>query len=166
MDEKLALSILQVIEKDESFGFFSVQTEIKKMELFYYLTDEKYNDTFGELRKNECLLPRGIDRDCYRLNPEKNCIKKYSEKLASIQSDIDTDAEIKSLTAINLKLGTENLKLSSENLRLSSELLPLQKKELKGRIFWGILGALGGSFLTFLVTYLKEILKFLKITHQ
>ena len=147
MNEKLALCILHFIESGSSNYYFSIRTEIEKMESFFEVTPEEFKDTITALQKNGCLLPIGGEsRDCYRLNPEKNCIANYTAKHNSQQLIIDLDSKTKSLTA-------ENLSLSTENLRLSNELIPLQKREIRGKVKWAIIGAI--------CTYLLEHLEWI-----
>lgn len=153
MNEKLALRILQLIESGSSSYYFSLRTEIEKIEEFFDVTHEDFRDTMTALQKNFCLLPLGGEhRDCFRINPERNCIANYTNKHNSQQLLIDLDTKTKSLTA-------ENLLLSTENLRLSNQLIPLQNKELKGRFKWAIIGAIGIYALEHMKEFVEYVLK-------
>ena len=135
MNEKLAVTILQILKNGESFGISTIKTQIDQMEQFFDLTLGEYRSTVHALLNNKYLLPKdNNERDCYKLNPERNCIEIYLSKISNETNATNVDEEIKVLTV--------------ENLRLSNELIPLQKKDLKGKIKWGMLGFLGGSIIT------------------
>lgn len=143
MNDFLALTILELIQKGEFTGFLNVRDEVKKMDSFFDLTDIQFRYAMFALQEQNCIIPLGggVQRDFYRLNPDKDCLNKYKEKVQQSNNQKSSDDEIKRLT--------------KENLKLANELIPLQKKDLQDKIKWGILGLLGGAVLT----NLKEIIK-------
>ena len=135
MNELLASTILELIQKGEFTGFYNVRNEIKKMESFFDLTDMQFKDAMQALQEQNCILPLGggVKRDFYRLNSEKDCLGNYKKRIQNINNQKSSDDEIRRLTA--------------DNLRLTNELIPLQKKDLQGKIKWLILGVIGTAIL-------------------
>jgi hypothetical protein len=89
MNEDLAISILEIITKGESFGFMPIFNEVRKLPEFFDLTQPDFTITWNKLKEIDCLLRHDQGRDNVKLNPDKDCLKIYhkrrEERLAALK---------------------------------------------------------------------------------
>ena len=135
MNNKLIIAILSMVKEGNTFGHQGILEYLKKSIEFMDLTPEEYAATMKYLMDNGCIKrhPDPVNRTGYILG-QTDCVPIYAERITTENAKTDKDDLIKELTITNL--------------RLNNELLPLQKKELKGKIKWAILGAIGGAILS------------------
>lgn len=146
MNENLLLvAILEIINKGQSFGFNTIFAEIQSDNRFVAITEKQFRDAFNSLKNNGCIVSREKNNPSeVKLNPDKDCLTHYNSLLLEHINEGETTSLIRNLTA--------------KNLQLTNELIPLQKNEIKYRIIWGVLGAIGGAILS----NIKDILEYIQ----
>jgi hypothetical protein len=147
MNNLLALTIMETIQKGEYYGYHTIKDDIFKMESFWDLTETDFRDAMKSLEDNKCILPKGgMSRgDEYRLNEDKDCIKIFTEKINKDTSKTDLIAE------------KDNLSLRL--MKSQGMLIELQTREIKTKRIYAFFGAIGGAILGFILAHYKEILK-------
>lgn len=128
---------------------------------FYNLKDQ-YSVWGGQavriMRENYLVKERGGENSYTDLTNEGH--KALEIGIRKYLRNNDKYAELKSqnleLQNENLKLGKENSKKNDELRDLQIEIGKLQKKELKTKILWLIVGAIGAAILQFFVEFLKS----------
>lgn len=91
MDEKLLLEILKTLERGNSCGRDTVKNEVLSMKSFSLTTDEEYISAWNKLIENKCIVDfRNQQKNNvreYKLNPSKDCISIYNEKIKKLEDD-------------------------------------------------------------------------------
>lgn len=89
MEEKLLLEILKTLERGNSCGRDTVKNEVLSMQSFSLVTDAEYISAWNKLIENKCVIDfRNQQKNNvreYKLNPSKDCIDIYTEKIRNIE---------------------------------------------------------------------------------
>lgn len=89
MEERLLLEILKTLERGNSCGRDTVKNEVLSMQSFNLMTDAEYIAAWDKLIENKCIIDfRNQQKNNvreYKLNPTKDCISVYNEKITQLQ---------------------------------------------------------------------------------
>jgi hypothetical protein len=83
MNEDLAITILEIIKKGETFGPMTVFNEIRQRGEYFELTEADFKITWNYLKEINCLSDHDdahIHRGGVKISPNKDCLSLYVQR--------------------------------------------------------------------------------------
>ncbi|MBL7723877.1 MAG: hypothetical protein JNK27_06995 [Chitinophagaceae bacterium] len=134
MEERLLLEILKTLERGNSCGRDTVKNEILSMQSFSLLTDAEYVAAWNKLIENKCVIDfRNQQKNNvreYKLNPTKDCIPTYTQKLIEKEQQVNSTMQRSDLEQKIKEMTLEQLEYEKTIRGLKKDLMEAQRNDI------------------------------------